>query len=111
MPPYLSYTQLAEIDPTLGWIERFGIAGVSLAILFWFLRALVNRGVVPFVKGTLENQGKVASTLATVEKGIAVTIEAVHEMRNALSEHVRRDEITDVKILEVLEAISDRVRK
>lgn len=90
---------------------QLGIAGACLGVLFWFLKALVNHGVVPFVKGTLEHNARMAramdttaEALRTVQHSAVETVGLVRAMSGRLDRHMLSDERTDRAILSEIEA-------
>ncbi len=102
---------LTEVVPDgpYAWVERFGIAGLAMFILFWFLRSLVRDGVKPFVAGTLANQDRFAAALEGLEKSTRDTVAIVQSMHERLEHHVTSDERIDAEIVGALREIRSEV--
>lgn len=80
-------------------VVQFGVAGIAIGVLLWFLRALVTHGVVPFVQGTLANQQRIAEAIVGVESSTRETARVMVELTGRLDRHMTKDEAIDELIL------------
>lgn len=114
---YLSIVAALDGNPAES-LANYGFAGILLGMLFWFLRALVNNGVKPFVESTIKNQQSMATAMekqVTALESIRLSSEKVSElvalMDKQLREHMINDARADKAILEELTLISPTARR
>ncbi len=99
--PLLAY----EID-----FSQLGIAGALLGVLFWFLRALVNYGVKPFIEATLRNQAALACTMEAIREAMVGTTTALIVLDKRIEGHVAHDAVKSEEIVQSLRSLADKPR-
>lgn len=109
---YLSLVAALDGNPAES-LANYGFAGILLGMLFWFLRALVNNGVKPFVESTIKNQqalaeamGKQVTALESIRNSSEKMSELVASMDKQLREHMITDAKADKAILDELTLVS-----
>lgn len=114
---YLSLVAALDGNPAES-LANYGFAGILLGMLFWFLRALVNNGVKPFVESTIKNQQALAvamekqvTALEAIRGSSEHVSNAVASMDKQLREHMINDARVDKAILEELTLVSPNRRR
>lgn len=95
---------LAAIDSVEEVFLSYGLAGLLLFVLFWFLKALVEHGVKPFVAGTLSAQTRMAESLTSIQESHIRIVGLVESLNTRLTAHMASDERTDRAILREIES-------
>ena len=114
---YLSIVAALDGNPAES-LANYGFAGILLGMLFWFLRALVNNGVKPFVESTIKNQ----QSMATAMEKQVTALESIHQssekvsalvasMDQQLRDHMVSDARVDKAILDELTLVSPTARR
>lgn len=113
---YLSVVAAIDGNPAES-LANYGFAGVLLGMLFWFLRALVNNGVKPFVESTIKNQLALATAmekqvlaLESIRSSSEKVSQLVASMDQQLREHMVHDAKADKAILDELTLVSSARR-
>lgn len=105
---YLSVVAAIDGNPAES-LANYGFAGILLGMLFWFLRALVNNGVKPFVESTIKNQQaqavameKQVIAMESIRSSSEKLSQLVASMDEQLREHMANDAKADKAILDEL---------
>lgn len=80
----MGWSMLADVAPITDSLLNYGFAGALLAVLFWFLRALVVHGVRPFVESTLKNQAALVTAMEAVRASSERTADLVGDLHRDL---------------------------
>ena len=81
---------MLAIDPISDSFLNYGFAGALLIVLFWFLRALVTKGVAPFVESTLRNQADLVVAMEAVRSSSEKTASLVGDLHRELTGNGRK---------------------
>lgn len=102
---------LAALDSVEEVFLSYGLAGLLLFVLFWFLKALVEHGVKPFVAGTLSAQTRMAESLTSIQESHIRIVGLVESLNTRLTAHMASDERTDRAILREIEECHGKVNR